>query len=244
MGLGLLLFPALGGYWTLTRANRWTFRAVRLNGYSLVFSSACIGALLVGVSWTSLLLVSLFIVDVRWVVSCLPGWSQPPDLIHIAAVTGTAIGFCLPYGLNRGEGDEEKETYAKEAAKEREDQIELLLQEAAKRPMTVEISLENRKSYVGFVTESGIFSKSDEEPDIALLPVVSGYRDLDTMKLGLHTDYRPFYVKLVERSLKRGVPPQASSRSTRDMRLVLPLSSVRSARLFDLGLYDSMKGKQ
>lgn len=32
MGLGLLLLPALGGYWMLTRSHRWKWDALRDNG--------------------------------------------------------------------------------------------------------------------------------------------------------------------------------------------------------------------
>ncbi len=253
MGLGLLLLPALGGYWALTRANCWKYGALRESGYHLVFRSACLGGLLSAIAYLPLLALSYAVPDLG---VDLKGWlrlSEPLTLVQAAVGIGTLSGFALPYGLNRRkkETDAEHEAVdtetplswrrrlrctdlegARRAAAERGDLIELTLQDSAQRPTTVEIALNSGKTYIGYATVSGIFQRDATEPDIALLPVVSGYRDKDTQELKLTTSYGRYY-----NEIRRHHPGADRSTSLEDMRVILPLSEIRSARLFDLELH-------
>ena len=55
-----------------------------------------------------------------------------------------------------------------------------LLHEAEQQDRPISITLENRKWYVGYVAESP--NLSPEEIYFRLLPVISGYRDKDTLE--------------------------------------------------------------
>lgn len=259
MGLGLLLLPALGGYWTLTRANCWKYGALRESGYHLVFRSACLGGLLSAIAYLPLLALSYAAPDLG---VDLKGWlrlSEPLTLVQAAVGIGTVSGFALPYGLNR----RKKETDAKQdagaaetplswwrrlrctelegarrAAEERGDLIELTLQDSAQRPTTVEIALNSGKTYIGYATVSGVFQRDATEPDIALLPVVSGYRDKNTQELKLTTSYGRYYNEIAAARRERG---DGQGTSLEDMRVILPLSEIRSARLFDLELQTKLQ---
>ena len=44
--LGLLLLPAVGGYWFLTHFNYTRFQSVRDSGYHVLFRSAVVGIVL------------------------------------------------------------------------------------------------------------------------------------------------------------------------------------------------------
>ncbi len=265
MGLGLLLLPALGGYWSLTRANCWKYGALRESGYHLVFRSACLGALLSAISYLALLPISY--AEPKLGVS-LADWARSPKpftLFQVALGVGTLIGFVLPSALNRRQKDTELEALpvdpraigtpyskqrrfrctelegARRAAAERGDLIELILQDSALRPMTAEISLHSGKTYIGFAIDSGIFQRDGSDPDIALLPVVSGYRGKQTQRLELTTFYRRIYEEIDKN--EKPEDDRGSGLSVRDMRVILPLSEIRSARLFDLELHAKVSGR-
>ena len=59
MNLGLLLIPALGGYYLLTRTLIWRYWVARQTGYKLFFSAAIAGVILlivarlIAVAWPS-----------------------------------------------------------------------------------------------------------------------------------------------------------------------------------------------
>ena len=48
--VGLLLLPAVGGYWFLTHFNYTRFQAVRDSGYHVLFRSAVVGIVLYCIS--------------------------------------------------------------------------------------------------------------------------------------------------------------------------------------------------
>ena len=85
------------------------------------------------------------------------------------------------------------------------------------------------------------FPARRSEADIALLPVVSGYRGKQTQRLELTTFYRRIYEE-IDKNEKRE-DRRGSDLSVRDMRVILPLSEIRSARLFDLELHAKVSGR-
>ena len=188
--------------------------------------------------------------------------SEPLTLVQAAVGIGTVGGFALPYGVNRRkkETDAEQDAGAAEtplswwrrlrctelegarrAAAERGDLIELTLQDSAQGPQTVEIALNSGKTYIGYATVSGIFQRDATEPDIALLPVVSGYRDKNTQELKLTTSYGHYYDEIEATRKERG---EGQRTSLEHMRVILPLSEIRSARLFDLELQAKLQERQ
>jgi len=90
----------------------------------------------------------------------------------------------------------------------------------------VSITLTSKKVYIGYVLS--IPNLSPEEQFVGLLPVVSGYRDKDTLRLVITTNYGP--------AIHAGVVP------AHDFEVTLALASIESASLFDpnaFPLFDS-----
>jgi len=105
-----------------------------------------------------------------------------------------------------------------------------LLQDAAVRGLPVSLTMNNRKVYIGFI----VAPPSPKYPYTKILPTVSGHRDTDTLSLSLDTPYWHVYEDLRQRILRGevvglGVP---------DFGIVLPISHVCSANLFDGGAYE------
>jgi hypothetical protein len=96
----------------------------------------------------------------------------------------------------------------------------VLLHDSMVRLKPVSLTLENRKVYVGFV--QAVPSLNPERAHVWLLPILSGYRRADDLTLQFTTDY----VSAIE---------QVSE--ARDLLKVIPISSIKTANLFDVGLY-------
>lgn len=150
-----------------------------------------------------------------------------------AAGLSALLGLLLPVVINliidyRYDGDG-KEYAAERAAEESSDLIELLLAESMKRQVHVELSLRSGKSYIGLALKTGLGVNS--ESDIAIIPMLSGYRRQDTHELEITTDYAPVIWDFLERD------DPGFGLAYEDFRVIVPLAEVVSARLFDEDLY-------
>ena len=227
MGFGLLLVPAVGGYWLLTHWHYTSFRAARDSGYHLLFRSAAVGFLLYVLS-------HLVVLCACWVDPDLfRGWERfIGEPFTPEVVLSLALGLVAPYALDIFC---DKEECARMAAREFGDHIELLLDRAMRDQRLIEVNLQTRRTYVGLAMESGIGKSGDA--DLVVLPVYSGHRDEKTLSLTLDTNYFP----VLERRL---LDVQLSPRDRRsaDFLVTIPLEEVVSARLFDKAVYDAMRG--
>ncbi len=93
--------------------------------------------------------------------------------------------------------------------------------------MLISITLSNRKWYVGYVTEA--MSLEPKETHFTLLPIISGFRDKDTLKTQRVIYYPKVYSSNVDVSL---------------FVLAIPMKDVVEARLFDEAVYRDNFGPQ
>ena len=107
------------------------------------------------------------------------------------------------------------------------DVVELLVSEAMEDDKYVELSLRNRKSYIGVPLESGLGRQG--QSDISIIPLASGYRDQNTQELNITTHYAP----VVDRLVREG-----SLIPFGDFQIVIPMSEIVSARIFHLEAYE------
>lgn len=220
MGLGVLFIPTLGGYWFLTHLNYTRYGVLRDSGYHVLFKSAIAGC--------SLVVVARLII-VFFLNPLLPRigeiWeSYVPFDYYGTATLSALLGFALPIVFNRFYG---KEKAARKTAAESGNLIELLIRESIDKEKLVELSLRSGKSYIGFVFESGIARHG--ESDVALIPMASGYRKEDTRELEITTDYAPVILETIE---------DPTSLVYGDFRIVIPMSEIVTARIFDPDVYE------
>lgn len=232
MGLGLLLIPSLAGYWFLQRANFWRFDNYRLSGYHLLFRSALAGIFLTVAAHTIAVLLNIHAPQLRSFL-----YSHVPlDYVDTAMLTILLAGATPPV-INKLHSEEKA---ADRTARNYGDLIEMVIASAFRRNRMIELSLKNRKSYVGLVLWSSITKRG--RSDVTLLPIASGYRSEDTLELHLTTNYAPLIKKLIDKDAE-GIDDLL-----RDYSVVLPRSEVCSARLFDPAVYrrfqQSRRGSQ
>ena len=223
MGLGLLFIPTLGGYWFLTRLYYTRYGVLRDSGYHVLFKSAFAGCLLLAGAY---LVIVLLLNPYLPFISAIWKSYFPPDYSGTTTLSAL-LGFVLPLVINRFYG---KEKAMRRTAKESGNLIELLIRDNNESGKLVELSLRSGKSYIGLVLESEIARHG--ESDVALLPLKSGYRKEDTRELEITTNYAP----VIQQSLEES--PYLVSE---DFRIVIPMSEIVTARIFDPEVYELFK---
>ncbi|HBS3049474.1 TPA: hypothetical protein MAE92_005542, partial [Klebsiella pneumoniae] len=117
------------------------------------------------------------------------------------------------------------------------DPLESLLIEAAVRKMPVIITLGSRKFYVGIVDcpqfEHG---KTDY---LQMLPLLSGYRDKDTLTVNVTTNYKRHY-------MDSGILGGAGDGqiTLADFRTLVPKDEIEGISFFDTDTYSQFKAKE
>ncbi len=215
MTLGLLLLPAVGGYWFVTHWNFTRFQAVRDSGYHVLFRAALCGIVLY---------CAAHLMAYQWnpIPEPVEFWDEKiPAPFTSAVVLSIIFGFCAPYLLNVVYS---KRRGAQRAVTNTGDHLMLLLMEAAQKQFGVEISLRNRKVYVGVILKCA--TERTLESAVEMLPTHSGYRDEETLELHLRTNYR----FVTDEYLSEDWTPE-------DFRVVIPLSDIVSARPFVYGVF-------
>ena len=227
MGLGLLLIPSLGGYLFLQYANFTRFEIYRLSGYHLLFRSALAGIPLALVGHIIAISVNLLVPQLRsyW-------YTHVPVDYGDSAILSLLLAVAIPSVIN---WFYRKEKAAKRTANNYGDLIELMITRAFEQIKLIELSLKNRKSYIGFVLWRSITKRG--QSDVTLVPVVSGYRSEDTIKLYITTNYAPIIYEGIKEKPKK-------ISKFRDFNVVIPRSEVASARIFDPEVYRRFERSQ
>lgn len=222
MPFDVLLLPLLGGYVFITNWNRTRFHTKRYSGERLIFHAALAGVVFLALSYVIVALL------VRAEPSSYAWWHQRVPFSYSGTAFGAFLLGALSWiPLNLTTNRQEKEI--RRTIEEWNDYLEILLKRAVDEMRQVSVTLKNRKVYVGFVVQS--FDPSYDRKYVLLLPTMSGYRRSEEQTLVLTTDYTSVYQQLIaadETRLVEGVD---------DFQIVLPVSEIQSASLFDPTAY-------
>ena len=223
MSLGFLVAPALVGFLFLAVTYETRFALMRLSGYQVIFRSA-----LTGLAFLVLSRISVLLLD----GTCAPvtaAWKAFAPFDHSGAL-GLGIGSALA-GALLWNGVTDRAAAAKRAARRNGNQIVWLLLDSLARKRMVEVTLRSNKSYVGYAQESGMTTHR-ADPNITLIPMMSGYRDRETRELRLTTFYGRRIAEFLSKENR-----QKSLWKFEDFQVAFPFSEIVSARLFDPEVY-------
>jgi len=180
----LLILPLLGGF-LFVHINYYSrFRSQQLEGYRLLLESAVAGVALVWIARITTYELGFFIPG-AWIRR----WHDffPVDLSGTAA-GAFLLGITLPWAVNFFY----KSGKALDLAVQRHGSNLLrLLRSAAKHECPVMLTLDNRKTYVGFVVEAPNLQSADVY--VQILPLLSGYRDPNDLRLRFTYNYSQVY---------------------------------------------------
>ncbi len=218
MSLELIILPALCGYLYLRVSHKNRYEIARQSGYHVLFLSAITG-LVIYVLTRLLILTSIntYIYDVSGF------WKQHvPISFQIDIVFTFVISYLAAKTLNLFISRQKAEYMA---AKTSGNFMEILLYDCTRRRKFAEITLRNKKVYIGAPLETGIGALDGH--DVTIRPLLSGHRKEDTLELVIDTKYSVLYGEnyrsmLNERNL-----------TMRDFAVVIPEKEIVSARIFD-----------
>ena len=152
----------------------------------------------------------------------------PVDYVD-TAILSVLFAAIIPPVINRFHSEE---SAAKGTAENYGDLIEMMIARAFEQRKLIELSLKNRKSYIGMVRQRSITKRG--QSNVTLVPVASGYRSEDTLELHITTDYAPIIDKMIENDPDPEI--------LRDFNVVIPRSEVSSVRIFDPEAYQLFQG--
>ena len=194
-------------YWLLRQQGYWILFPVLSAGALLLLRGAVIAAVV----------TSHF--GVGWLLDWPASYSGPFVPLH--AQFALTLAFIGPLCANLVSGRAQRRGAAGRAG----DLVEVLLQDAFEENALVEVTLANRKCYIGLPFDSGVSTPKDA--DISLVPFISGYRDERTLSLRMTT----FYAGALREAIERGEGPE------NELQVVVPKDQIMSARKFDMDRY-------
>ena len=214
-----MLVPVLAGYWFLSHTHVLKRAYSDKSNYELFFASAIYGGGFFVVAWISVATFQLFCPDcLGWIGEA---WCRIAPFNHSGVLALTVALACAgSVGTNVRISDKEA---AARWAVENENRIGWILRESLERRRLVEVSLTNGKSYVGFVVDE---DPGGWERDVALLPVLSGYRNSRTRRLVLTKNYAAL-----------------GAASLRGNAVVLSMNEVVSICRFDTATHRDLKSR-
>jgi hypothetical protein len=210
------LIPLLAGYIFIHLFHLTKFRAQRHDGYRLLIESTICGAVLSIISWSS-----MHALHGTRAGTWIETWVRTAGIAY--PFLGTAAGavflaLVLALAGNLLIGAER----AKSIMVRQDDNGFLrLFHRAATESRMVSVTLESKKVYIGYITRTP--NLSPEQQFVGLLPLLSGYRDKDTLRLEITTNY----AKVI------------SSRpyDAQDFEVTFCLDAISSANLFEPNAY-------
>ncbi|PHS84666.1 hypothetical protein AAW03_15855 [Aeromonas dhakensis] len=110
------------------------------------------------------------------------------------------------------------------------DNIQLLLIESSRKQLRVMLTLKSRKVYIGFIKQFAHEQVVPGDEDIVVIPLISGYRDKDSLTFHESHSYVTFYDE-------NGIGPDTQPLSLDDFRVVIPREQIESVSLFDAKTY-------
>jgi hypothetical protein len=216
MPYNLLLLPLVGGYLFLHLAHLFRFSAQRMDGYRLLFQAAVAGLLLSAAGRMTELLVELtplgpFLKHYWLLFSPFPYSAVSALSLILGPLFALILNLFIPI---------EK---AKSLEIESNGNLFLsLLDQAVTESKLISVTLDSRKWYIGWVVQSP--SLYPHEQYFRLLPLISGYRDKDTLETR-----RIVYYEAVLKD--KTLDPN-------EFVITLPLKDVKIAGFFNDEVYD------
>lgn len=244
MGVILLMVVLVVGFLYTNNHPPSRYRQKRSTGWNAYFHVAAWGLLfciLGGLAALGILifldLLSIFLSipsHLPWFDYTVPWLGRDLFSLHIPGGfgVGTVVSLMLSASMSFGMAiqhqnrmkanyEEQMKEYKKVAEA---DGLEALLFDSMQQNLLVLISLKSRKTYVGKVHQAR-FIHADLE-NIVIIPMLSGYRDKDTLTFKQEHSYTDYYKEHV-------ISDKSQPLSIYDFRTVISRSEIDTASLFD-----------
>ena len=231
--VSVLFVVVLIGYALVSQLNTYRPRLQGLSNYAVLFECAIVGGLIFVTVWAVLRAIGdvlanfsldeSYLASRNFVMHYLP-FPQSDVLLVSAAVALLTIRI----GNSRREKDEVRERIARASGL-----IPQLLLDAVNERCLVQVTTARRKVYVGWIWMGPSITERGQISDVAILPMVSGYRDRETQEVHLVTDYKGAIKRYIHDPIERNLlsAEQLETRR-REMSVVIPTIEITLIRRF------------
>lgn len=222
-----VLIYAIVGYLFLSRVYKYKSEINRDSGYHVLFKSVLYGTVIYVPVYIAIVTLYGNQDQSELVQSALPSNQNQSELVQLALKTSPVLVcmvliFIVNLFLN-------KERWEIESAMEHGDYLGILMRECVSRQKFIEVTLKDRKVYVGVPFDFPGYSTnaSSKEQFITILPVKSGYREQNELRVVFTTDYDWIVSGKFENFLN------GLDLEDKDFAVVISRSEVLSARIYD-----------
>ncbi|ELQ6263092.1 hypothetical protein R2305_002482 [Cronobacter malonaticus] len=242
MGTAIFMVLMVCGYWYTSRDLSTRFKFMRTSGWDVYFLVALYGCIFVlqGIIATGLLWLALL--GVSSVLNAFPAWSGSDDYHYqmafmnwsflgiqapVVLMLGFAILFCL-YRANWSPTAKLDNTGRRTLYRtlSRANGIEGLLYECMEEGELIWITMKSQRVYIGMIHNATFDSTRSDISNLVLIPMLSGYRDHETLDLRVEHNYSAWYDS-------HDITLQAGEKSALAYRKVILLNQIESLSLFD-----------
>lgn len=119
----------------------------------------------------------------------------------------------------------------------RNDHLDTFVLEASATQRPILVTLGSRKCYVGICFGEAGFDDGGSE-HISILPLLSGYRDKDSLSLEIKTNY---HIHFEDNNIYSGAHDNLT---VNDFRVIIPKSEIESYSFFDVDTFKSFKDRE
>jgi hypothetical protein len=242
MGAFAVAFILISGYIFVARSKHQRLITRREDGHRYYFRCGAYGILFCGIG--IILAISLDILDVPSFILGGLGWSVENLIHNTSSFTANEytslkvlIGsfFTIPISFVGAFLDNICRDNQKSLQRIRDRDsgaLEKFLAECGTKFQTVLITLSSRKVYVGIVHEIPI--ECGEVEHFSILPILSGYRDKDSLTVKFTTNYYVYYENQLDDD---GEPKSGFGAALDDFIEVIPVSKLDHVGRFDIDTY-------
>lgn len=222
----LFLLALAGGFLFAYRCHYTSYLASRVQGQALLLLTACYAVGLLILSRLTLTIVSLICSGpwLSWVQGAWDDLVGPLDVAALPTFFGAFVWAPILAGIVNRLYDADKAS--SRVIREYGGDTEKVLFKYLANVELVYITLDNRQVYVGWPTYTPGLRRETE--DVRVLPILSGYRNENTLEV----DYTTFYADVVDR-VEEG---RVTGVDVSDLVVVIPLHRVVSLGPFSLSI--------
>lgn len=224
MPFNLLLFPLVGGYFIITRAEQFKYINQRVDRQVLLFNSALVGIFLLLFSFAICSLATYYFHETTNYIK--RNYFPIQDKYFGTAVVSFFIAIPITYLSNWIV----KKADALSSAIDRiGNELELLLKFSCSESELIQITLKTDKVYIGWVE----LLPKPHGTYVRVIPAVSGYRD-EKKILHITVNYTHVYSDYIRQGKIRDI-------SELEMSLIIKIDEILTASRFDFEIFEKFE---
>lgn len=228
----LLLLPLIAGYFILVYSVYFKYNTQRFTQNRLIFEAVFVAVIIIFTCFIIRTIVELLFPDL---ISQLLIFLEIVPIKKVDYLWTGVFSFVAPIIIVLLSNIIVLSIYKKTgpikwAVDKNGDEIEKLFKKSAVEGVLLQITLKNNKVYIGFSEDIPIPQKTNY---LTLTPMISGYRENDTKKLIITTDY----FKVVDKYVA-SIDDQQTSTITLNTDVIIRQDEILTAGIYEQEIFD------